>query len=146
MQSSPLPIDKALDFIMGGRAIFTAVSKRTQIRYTYKCITTEKKIMFVSVLTGSDNNSDYTPMTVIKFENGYPEISKDKRNRMSENDKRIEGFNYIFMNLLIKREMLNIEIWHEGRCRRCGRLLTVPESIESGVGPECAGKANIINL
>jgi Family of unknown function (DUF6011) len=26
---------------------------------------------------------------------------------------------------------------HEGRCGRCGRLLTVPESITSGYGPEC---------
>jgi hypothetical protein len=29
-------------------------------------------------------------------------------------------------------------VWHEGRCGRCGRKLTVPESIESGFGPECA--------
>jgi hypothetical protein len=33
-----------------------------------------------------------------------------------------------------------VVIWHEGRCGRCGRRLTVPESIESGYGPECIGK------
>lgn len=27
-----------------------------------------------------------------------------------------------------------------GRCWRCGRMLTVPSSIESGIGPECATK------
>lgn len=27
-----------------------------------------------------------------------------------------------------------------GVCRRCNRKLTVPESIESGIGPECAAK------
>lgn len=27
--------------------------------------------------------------------------------------------------------------WHEGVCGRCGRRLTVPESIETGFGPEC---------
>ena len=32
------------------------------------------------------------------------------------------------------------EFWHEGRCGRCGRTLTVPESIASGVGPECQGR------
>jgi hypothetical protein len=26
----------------------------------------------------------------------------------------------------------------QGRCRRCGRLLTDPASVERGVGPECA--------
>jgi hypothetical protein len=30
-----------------------------------------------------------------------------------------------------------VEVHHEGRCGRCGRALTVPESIESGFGPEC---------
>lgn len=31
-----------------------------------------------------------------------------------------------------------IEVWHEGRCGRCARRLTVPESILIGIGPECA--------
>ena len=31
-----------------------------------------------------------------------------------------------------------LEVWHEGRCGRCNRALTVPESIASGIGPECA--------
>ena len=29
------------------------------------------------------------------------------------------------------------EIEHAGQCLRCGRTLTVPESIRSGYGPEC---------
>jgi predicted metal-dependent hydrolase len=29
-------------------------------------------------------------------------------------------------------------VHHEGKCGRCGRLLTVPSSIESGIGPECS--------
>jgi hypothetical protein len=27
---------------------------------------------------------------------------------------------------------------HAGKCGRCGRKLTVPQSIETGIGPECA--------
>ena len=30
-----------------------------------------------------------------------------------------------------------IEFMFEGRCRKCNRRLTNPESIESGLGPEC---------
>lgn len=30
--------------------------------------------------------------------------------------------------------------YHEGRCGRCARRLTVPESIINGIGPECAKK------
>jgi len=33
-----------------------------------------------------------------------------------------------------------MDVHHEGRCGRCNRKLTVPESIENGLGPECAGK------
>ena len=33
-----------------------------------------------------------------------------------------------------------VEVNFEGRCRRCGRQLTTPESVETGIGPICAGK------
>jgi hypothetical protein len=33
-----------------------------------------------------------------------------------------------------------LEIMHEGKCCRCGRTLTNPESIQHGIGPECSGK------
>ncbi len=29
-------------------------------------------------------------------------------------------------------------VYHSGRCGRCGRELTVPASILSGIGPECS--------
>jgi hypothetical protein len=31
-----------------------------------------------------------------------------------------------------------IEFWHEGSCGRCGRKLTVPSSIKTGMGPSCS--------
>ena len=31
-----------------------------------------------------------------------------------------------------------LEVWHEGRCGRCGRKLTTPQSVETGFGPVCA--------
>lgn len=31
-----------------------------------------------------------------------------------------------------------IEVWHEGGCKHCGKKLTVPASIELGMGPDCA--------
>jgi len=37
-------------------------------------------------------------------------------------------------------ESRSIRFQHEGRCCVCARPLTNPESIDAGVGPECAGK------
>jgi hypothetical protein len=34
----------------------------------------------------------------------------------------------------------SIRFQHEGRCCMCARPLTNPESIDAGIGPECAGK------
>lgn len=33
-----------------------------------------------------------------------------------------------------------VEVRHEGRCGRCGRPLTDPDSIKRGFGPECIQK------
>jgi hypothetical protein len=33
-----------------------------------------------------------------------------------------------------------LAVYHEGRCGACGRRLTTPESISSGLGPVCAGR------
>ena len=40
---------------------------------------------------------------------------------------------------LIKAEWLdkNVNIYHTGKCVRCGRQLTTPESVITGIGPEC---------
>lgn len=40
----------------------------------------------------------------------------------------------------------SVEVWHEGGCCHCNRKLTVPASIELGMGPDCAedhGKLDI---
>jgi hypothetical protein len=49
------------------------------------------------------------------------------------------------VNLILRAidapQILNsAEILHEGKCCRCGRKLTHPESIETGLGPECGGR------
>lgn len=35
------------------------------------------------------------------------------------------------------------EVLHCNRCRKCRKLLTTPESVKTGVGPECAGRKAI---
>jgi hypothetical protein len=38
-----------------------------------------------------------------------------------------------------ERFLNRVEINFEGKCRRCNRDLTTPESVASGIGPTCAG-------
>ena len=39
-------------------------------------------------------------------------------------------------------EALEAELVAAGRCRICGRILTDPESIAAGIGPDCRSKEN----
>ena len=52
----------------------------------------------------------------------------------------VRGGHYAKARLAAGSMPANVEINHEGRCGRCGRALTVPESVASGIGPESALK------
>lgn len=127
--------------MLAGHALFTIKKTTTEGRFTYKVSIPEDTkpedatIHFVSVLTGSDNTSDYSYIGFIK--NG--QFVWGKKSHIGINAPSVEVFRTIFNFISVNNYIPNkIEIWHEGKCCRCGRTLTVPESIESGVGPECA--------
>ena len=133
--------DKALSFMLAGKAIFTLRSAKTGTRYTYKVSKPKPKegyensnVFFVSYLTGTDNNSDYTYLGMIGKEGGF---RLTKASRLPATAGPVVAFQYVFNSLTARGEAPGVEIYHEGRCGRCGRRLTVPESVTSGYGPEC---------
>ena len=129
------------DFIFGGKSIFTVRNVNTGNRFTYKF--TRKKtlkegdedVVFVKVLMGSDNTSDYMFIGTVFGQRTYRHSSKSPFGSDTQSSKAIE---WVVRNL--NSLPPNIEVWHEGRCGRCGRKLTVPESIQSGFGPECGSR------
>lgn len=134
--------DKQLDFIMGGRATFTVLNRETGNRLTFKVKrkeTDKGTLYFVGVLSGPDNTSDYTYLGTI-FPDGS--FRQTKGSQVGPGAVSYKGFKFIWERLRTGWELPEqVEFWHEGRCCKCGRVLTVPESIERGMGPECAGKA-----
>jgi hypothetical protein len=133
----------AVRFILGGNAVFTLVSEKTGARYTYRVrLSDDGKCWFVSVLTGSNNESDYTYIGLVRGNNrsGKPvvEFTLTKASKMTSDSLPVRGFRYTLDALVAHTMPNNVAIWHEGRCGRCGRTLTVPESLASGLGPECA--------
>lgn len=128
--------EDVLTFMRAGNATFTIVSRTTSTRFTYRVRKSEDgKCFFVSLLRGPDNNADYT----------YMGILEGRRFRLTPKSKvtfeapAYKAFLWVFNQVRIKHTLPeSVEFWHEGRCGRCNRLLTVPESIQSGVGPECA--------
>ncbi len=134
-------------FVKAGNATLTIVSKKTGVRFTYKLqrpaedhnYSTRKQPIFVRLLNKSDNSSEdsYAFLGTIWLEAQglvYRHSPKSRTTRLAPSVKAIEWF----AKELNGTDLLNLcEVWHEGRCGRCGRKLTVPESINNGFGPEC---------
>lgn len=143
-QTQELEQDKALDFITAGNSIFTVKSKKTGIRFTFKvsCPKNQTKEnasrLFVSLLTGANNESDYRYFGFIVNDLADKTFVLSRRANIEVPAPSVVAFTFVWNMLLNKQTCLKLEIWHEGRCCRCGRKLTVPESISSGIGPECS--------
>jgi hypothetical protein len=135
-------------FIFAGKAIFTIRNNDTGNRFTYRLMKVEDAdVFFVSVLTGSDNNTSYSFFGTI-FDKTRFSLSKNK-SRLDINDPKhmmaIKTFQWFFDTLIsiTKPFPSQVQIWHEGVCGTCGKKLTVPESIDIGLGPICAKKADL---
>lgn len=132
-------------FMLAGNATITLVSKRTGFRWTYRIkkpddFSIDRPIWFVSVMKGSDNERDFGYIGQIKLaraEYFYERGRKCWPDFFAASD----AFAWFCKAAMRNSEthLSQLEVWHEGRCGRCGRKLTVPESVEAGFGPECIG-------
>lgn len=160
MNSTPsleaAPVADPRRFALAGNATFTVVSKKTETRFTYRVQAPkldregnpvgkeQADVRFVSVLTGSCNESSYTYVgnIFLKDRNGQPCLTflPGKKSPINRDAPSVKAFDWTFRVVLAGPGSDLAEIHHSGTCGRCGRKLTVPESIETGLGPECAGK------
>lgn len=127
-------------FITGGKATFTVVSSATGDRYTFRVNQRENddgslSPFFVSVLNGPDNYTNYNYIGIISAGGRFRTTAKSKA---SPDAPSVRCINWLLENVHSEEQMDRIEFWHCGKCGMCGRKLTVPESIESGIGPVCA--------
>lgn len=138
--------DDILRFLFGGDAIFTVVSRRTGVRFTYKVheLDADKRkgpepVHFVKLLSGPDNLGDYKFMGTIFGKASY---RHSRKAHISEQAPSSVAWTW-FYNRVLQGKLDGVDVYHEGRCGRCGRTLTVPESVVSGFGPECRAKLGL---
>jgi len=191
--------DEVIEFVSGGKAVFTIKNTTTGKRATYRVEAAgedDERTYTVLAFTGSDNTKkrSYSLLGVMNADGDW--TPRGRLTQMQEleaaavgaNDKWLIGFmNSIrhrriplterqqecldknlsrhkiggYIKCPVKRvafpwlwdRLTNggglpgaIEVWHEGSCCRCARRLTVPASIEMGLGPDCAadtGKGDV---
>jgi hypothetical protein len=135
-----------LDFIFAGQAIFT-VSNPTGRSYTYR-VSLKKgepgtrfagEAWFVGLLTGPQNTGDYTYLG--KLDRATGAVRLTRASAYPEDAVPVMVVRWALKLMLAGATLPSgYEVRHAGRCGRCGRVLTVPESIDSGIGPVCAGR------
>lgn len=129
-------------FVLAGDAVFTIETPDSH--RTYKVSRVEaserwKEAYFVKMLTGADNNEDYT--YVGKLDDFSGQVSPTARSKFKTDDFAVRLFNRVMARVWSDDHEAytqhGFKTHHEGKCGRCGRRLTVPTSVESGIGPEC---------
>jgi hypothetical protein len=140
----PLAPSSAKQWLQAGHAIFTLQGRTA--RYTYKISKVVPEdgsrytspAYFINLLTGPDNTADYTYIGMLT-EAGTIRLTRGSK--LPADSLPCKALSWALRYLWEGKPLPEgASIYHEGRCGRCGRRLTVPSSIESGYGPDCAGK------
>lgn len=123
-------------FITAGRAVFTLQGR--EARYTFKVTRSPvSRALFVSILTGPDNTADYTYIGLLDERTGR--VILTAKSRYTHESTPVKALRWA-LPIVWRGDTLPApaRLRHVGRCGRCGRALTVPKSIDAGIGPECA--------
>lgn len=135
--------DQFRNFIFGGRAVFTLENSSTgnYITFRIKAVKKQGKVVpneyTVESKVLGDASSGYSFMGFLNLNRRtFKEWGSTPKGSiayktfywMMKNFDRLEDFSS------------KLAIYHEGSCCKCGMPLTVPESIDSGIGPECKRK------
>jgi hypothetical protein len=151
----PLPTPEvALPLLLAGDCRFTIVSRRTQVRHTFRVTEAPVKpqyaargpAWFVKALIGPDNGSDYAYIGMLRAPAAgvVPTFGLTSGSRATPDDARVKGLQWLFgamrqydTNPSAVAAWEQVEVWHSDTCARCGLALTDPSSIAARLGPEC---------
>jgi hypothetical protein len=124
-------------FMGAGHAIFTIQSVPTGKHFTYY-VARKGAALFARVLTGDDN---YDYLGVVYLTTGL--LLPTSASRYRAGAPSFDALAW-FLRVLAKTPHDQIPkdviFRHAGKCGRCGRTLTHPESLDTGLGPECSGR------
>lgn len=147
IQSGRIEQKDAISFILAGKAEFVLHSTKTN--EDFKFVLTRKEsinnkeeyIYFVNVMLSREK----IYAGHIKFDNDKQEFyfMQGIKGKMPASDRTIRSL-LLVINKLFKYEIVNnLEIFHMGKCGACGKKLTTPESILTGLGPTCCKNLGI---
>ena len=139
-----------MEFMLAGSALFSLKSVKTGQHFTYQVSRAKDDgkqgtalTWVVGLLTGPDNNADYNYIGIVRArgDDDIPKFRTTAKTR-NPNSASVKGFEWFTKQVFENGTHLSqVECWHAGKCGRCKRTLTDPESIRSGIGPVCRTKS-----
>ena len=145
-----IDIKIALNYMLAGKSEFILHSTKTNQDFLYKLTKKEslgskeddkKYIYFLNVKLS--NNYLYAGVIWFDTNENIFKFSKGKNGNLDANDINIRSLLFIMNKLYTNDVPETCLIFHTGTCGRCGKKLTTPESILTGLGPSCAKYCNI---
>lgn len=139
--------DKALQFILAGKCEFILHSTKTGADFKFEMTKQEQRdnkdkfIYFLNVLHGYEK----TYAGVVWFNEDTQEFkfSQGKKGQINANELNIRSLIFVLNKLFRNEAVQYLDVFHVGKCGACGKKLTTPESILTGLGPTCSKKAGI---
>ena len=130
------------EFFLGGKAIFTLQNNESGEHRTFRIKKSKPNdryptsAYFVGLLSGPDNTSSYQYIGMVDSTNGSVWLTG--KSRMDKDCAAVKGIRYLLGRVFGSGQIHDqMEVRHAGKCGRCGRTLTTPESLDRGIGPEC---------
>jgi hypothetical protein len=133
-------------FLTAGKAIFTVTNTKRNTRLTFRIEKPEpdrfRGEYFAAVMKGTDNESDYRYMGMVSGERLT--LRETKGSLFRAGTPEFDGLKFV-LDVIAGRITAPpaLQVQTAGLCGRCGLKLTVPESISTEFGPDCAEKLGI---
>ena len=131
-------------FALAGNATLTVRSLKTGAHFTYNIRQAEKTeanpnpAWFVRVL-GDGDRWVYLGM----LREPTAPLLLTKASKANADSPSVRAFTFTWAHLQTGRLPEQLEVRHDGHCGRCSRTLTNPDSLDLGIGPDCAEKMGL---
>lgn len=139
--------ENMLSVLTAGKAEFSLQNEESKKHFTYVLVKAKsdsgvkqnqegKQVYFVKVCRDY-MEFQYAGVLIIEQEQGA-KYFRGRKGKINPDAESIKGLLWLINKLLRGQEIPEVmQVYHFGKCCRCGRTLTDPESVKLGVGPEC---------
>ena len=142
-----IELNQALKFMIAGKCEFILYSTKTKDKFYYKLTKKESRnsenefIYFLN--TKVDGEYVYAGVMWFDEKQGEFMFGQGAKGQVNGSHLNIRSLLFVMNKLSSESELKFCEVYHVGTCGRCGKKLTTPESILTGLGPECCKKVGI---